>query len=253
MKRNQSYFASNPSSLEKRHFDMKNNVLLLVFIIFLGKGCSTQDRETGLEQKIKEATQEITVLGIAQDAGYPQINCNKSCCIAAYEGRREKQRVTSLGLVDKSVGKFWIFEASPDFPSQLQSMKEKYPEEMTIVVQHQFWDLKTTDTGFSIGLSFNEIPETLGVPYSAIRGFFDPAVQFGLQFDATDEEAEAKTESLTGPAKVSALPSPDEPAKAAPKKSKPKGDSEEKADVEEADDDDAGSADVVSLDAFRKK
>ncbi|MEO0548219.1 MAG: ClpXP protease specificity-enhancing factor SspB, partial [Pseudomonadota bacterium] len=69
-------------------------------------------------------------------------------------------------------------------------MKEKYPEEMTIVVQHQFWDLEATDHGFSIGLSFDSVPESLLIPFAAIRGFFDPSVQFGLQFEAVEEEGE---------------------------------------------------------------
>lgn len=123
-------------------------------------------------------------------------------------------------------------------------MKEKYPEEMTIVVQHQFWDLKTTETGFSIGLSFNEIAETLGVPYASIRGFFDPAVQFGLQFDGGDSSSEAKElENIS--AEISKLSSVDEN----------KVEAEKPDDAAESDksEDAAGSADVVSLDAFRKK
>lgn len=64
----------------------------------------------------------------------------------------------------------------------------EYPEEMTIVLQHQFWDLEVTDTGFGVGLSFQGIPEKLWVPYTAIRGFFDPSVQFGLQFEPLEGE-----------------------------------------------------------------
>ena len=62
-------------------------------------------------------------------------------------------------------------------------MKEKYPEEMTIVIQHQYWDLKTSESGFAITLSFNDNAEKLKVPYNAITGFFDPSVEFGLQFE----------------------------------------------------------------------
>jgi len=128
-------------------------------------------------------------------------------------------------------------------------MKEKYPEEMTIVVQHQFWELKTTEVGFTIGLSFNEIPETLVVPYASIRGFFDPSVQFGLQFDAGEEVTE-KSEpedvaKLKGPAPVAAL-----------SKQKKQDKSEQAEDTDksnESDTDENGTADVVSLDAFRKK
>ena len=64
---------------------------------------------------------------------------------------------------------------------------EQYDQEMTIVLQNQFWDLKTSETGFDIGLSFDGISETLFVPYSALKGFFDPSVQFGLQFEAAAE------------------------------------------------------------------
>ena len=69
-------------------------------------------------------------------------------------------------------------------------MRDKYPEEMTIVIQHQFWDLETNEQGFSIGLSFDNVPEALSIPFAAIRGFFDPSVQFGLQFEAVAEEGD---------------------------------------------------------------
>ncbi len=117
-------------------------------------------------------------------------------------------------------------------------MKEKYPEEMTVVVQHQYWDLETTEHGFSIGLSFDGIPENLLVPFPAIRGFFDPSVQFGLQFDTPPDEAAENggTVSEITTATIGALPAPT---------------------LKESDGDDAdaspASADVVSLDAFRKK
>ena len=115
-------------------------------------------------------------------------------------------------------------------------MREKYPEEMTIVIQHQFWDLETTDHGFSIGLSFDNSPEALSIPFAAIRGFFDPSVQFGLQFEAVEPEAGDETEA-------SALPSPPDLEKLT--------DGSEKEDEEASNDE--GSAEVVSLDAFRKK
>ncbi|NJL07302.1 MAG: Stringent starvation protein B [Methylacidiphilales bacterium] len=66
---------------------------------------------------------------------------------------------------------------------------ERYPEEMTIILQHQFWDLSVSDYGFEVGLSFAGIPERLFVPFSALKGFFDPSVQFGLQFEVVDEHA----------------------------------------------------------------
>lgn len=66
-------------------------------------------------------------------------------------------------------------------------LKERFPDEMTIVLQNKFWDLKVTPEGFSVGLSFNQIPSTLVVPFSAITAFVDPAVDFGLQFQATGD------------------------------------------------------------------
>ena len=62
----------------------------------------------------------------------------------------------------------------------------QYPEEMTIILQHQFWDLTVTEDRFEVGLSFGGIPERLVVPFSAIKSFFDPSVQFGLQFETSD-------------------------------------------------------------------
>lgn len=106
-------------------------------------------------------------------------------------------------------------------------LRAQYPEEMTIVLQHQFWDLDVRDDGFSVVLTFNKIPETLVIPYSAVHAFFDPSVQFGLQFEVPKPDASAKTE-IDAPAAASAPGTEDKPA--------PKGDSA-----------------VVSLDAFRKK
>ena len=68
------------------------------------------------------------------------------------------------------------------------SLTERFPDEMTIVLQNKFWDLVVTDTGFSIGLSFNQIPSKLVIPFSAITAFVDPAVDFGLQFQAALED-----------------------------------------------------------------
>ncbi len=62
------------------------------------------------------------------------------------------------------------------------ALRARFPEEMTIVIQHKFWDLKVTDDGFSVGLTFSQIPTILTVPFDAITAFVDPAVDFGLQF-----------------------------------------------------------------------
>lgn len=77
-------------------------------------------------------------------------------------------------------------------------LREKYPEEMTIVLQHQFWDLKVTDVLFEVGLSFSGIPERLTVPFDAISGFYDPSVEFGLKFEVKDDEADAAAGAAAG-------------------------------------------------------
>lgn len=117
-----------------------------------------------------------------------------------------------------------------------QRMRDQYPEEMTVVLQHQYWDLEVTEHGFSVGLAFNGIPERLLVPFSAITRFFDPSVQFGLEF-----EVEADGEEVDGVAEESATFEMDSEAEAA---------AEDVPEVGTPADD---SAEVVSLDAFRKK
>jgi hypothetical protein len=66
----------------------------------------------------------------------------------------------------------------------------QYPEEMTIILQHQFWDLVVTEDRFEVGLSFGGVPERLVVPFASIKSFFDPSVQFGLQFEPHDMAGE---------------------------------------------------------------
>jgi len=70
-------------------------------------------------------------------------------------------------------------------------LKDKYPSEMTIVLQHRFWDLAVSDDGFEVKLTFDGIPERLVVPFAAIRVFFDPSVRYGLQFDDPEAGPEA--------------------------------------------------------------
>ena len=77
--------------------------------------------------------------------------------------------------------------AGVDIPLHL---KERFPDEMTIVIQNKFWDLMVLDDHFSVGLSFNQMPAKLVVPYAAITAFVDPAVDFGLQFQAAEVAAE---------------------------------------------------------------
>ena len=74
-----------------------------------------------------------------------------------------------------------------DIPAHLIA---KFPDEMTIVLQNRFWDLKVEDDHFSVGLSFNQTPSILTIPYAAITAFVDPSVDFGLQFQVSDDGAE---------------------------------------------------------------
>ena len=117
----------------------------------------------------------------------------------------------------------------------------QYPEEMTIILQHQFWDLVVTEDLFEVGLSFGGTPERLVVPFAAIKSFFDPSVQFGLQFEPTEAEAAADA-TETGPAS--------EAAKSDTSKSDTT--SGEKSDEDEPTRPSEG-AEVVRLDRFRKK
>jgi hypothetical protein len=80
-----------------------------------------------------------------------------------------------------------------------QRLLEQYEKEMTIVLQHRFWDLKVTETGFEVGLSFDDRPEILSVPFSALKGFFDPSVPFGLQFDLERERPAGAPPAVAGP------------------------------------------------------
>ena len=117
----------------------------------------------------------------------------------------------------------------------------QYPDEMTVVMQHQFWDLNVTDTAFEIGLSFNGVPEQLVVPFKAVSAFVDPHASFGLKFDAEaagtpeDEALDAAASDSHG--EVSA----DDIAPVS------------RETVIANDCSDEVSAEVVSLDAFRKK
>jgi hypothetical protein len=117
----------------------------------------------------------------------------------------------------------------------------QYPEEMTVILQHQFWDLTVTEDRFEVGLSFGGIPERLVVPFNSIKSFFDPSVQFGLQFDPSEAVSEAPAANLPAVAAPSALPVASPPsASPAPENQ------EEPAKPSEG-------AEVVRLDRFRKK
>jgi uncharacterized protein len=74
------------------------------------------------------------------------------------------------------------FDTTADGVSVSKRLKEQYPEEMTVVLQYQFWDLQVMAERFEVKLSFNNVPERLVVPFQAIKAFYDPSAQFGLQF-----------------------------------------------------------------------
>ena len=139
-------------------------------------------------------------------------------------------------------------------------LKEKYPEEMTIVLQHQFWDLAVGEHAFEVGLSFGGVPEKLVVPFEALTGFFDPSVQFGLKFSpdeaAADNDEGEEAVAPPPPAKKPARAKKAQDSKA--KEEKPAAEPEvattEAAGTQEAEaEKPASGAEVVSLDAFRKK
>lgn len=160
-----------------------------------------------------------------------------------------------------------------------QRLREKYPQEMTIVLQHQFWDLGVTEHSFEVGLSFSGVPERLLIPFDALSGFFDPSVQFGLKFDLAEnaEEAEAQPSAAkpgprgaasepaeikpigtglatlpAGPKIVPALPAAGKAARDGKSAEKGEDGKEPTPEAAEKGDKDA-TAEVVSLDAFRKK
>jgi hypothetical protein len=133
---------------------------------------------------------------------------------------------------------FITFLSTADGVKLSPRLLAQYPEEMTIILQHQFWDLVVTEDRFEVGLSFGGVPERLVIPFAAIKSFLDPSVQFGLQFEPSDAAVEAAAAKLPAVAPAAALPvaatppeaeSADEPAKA------------------------NEGAEVVRLDRFRKK
>ncbi len=128
----------------------------------------------------------------------------------------------------------------------------QYPNEMTIILQHQFWDLVVTEDHFEVGLSFGSIPEKLVVPFTAIKAFLDPSVQFGLTFETGDVPTAANP-----PAPASApAPAAKDKAKAEVKsqdqvQDKPAAAADEKS--HDGEHKPSDGAEVVRLDRFRKK
>ncbi len=125
-------------------------------------------------------------------------------------------------------------------------MRERYPESMTIVIQHTYWNLNTGDTAFEVDLTFNDIRERLRIPYAAVQAFFDPSVKFGLQFDveaATAGNTEMVDINADGDTKLSGATDEEAGEEAAG----------ENPETTEGETPNTGDADVVSLDSFRKK
>ena len=103
------------------------------------------------------------------------------------------QRVLADAARDGLPGEhhFYIsFKTAASRRAAVAAPAEKYPDEITIVLQHQFWDLSVGEHGFEVGLSFSGVPEKLVVPFDAVTGFFDPSVQFGLKFEVLTSEPE---------------------------------------------------------------
>lgn len=134
-----------------------------------------------------------------------------------------------------------------------EGLAKKYPEEITVVIEHQFWDLKAHDDSFEVTLKFGGVPKYLSVPYTAITRFHDPSVGFAMQFDPPEEMQDSPATLTRIRPEPQAEPTPkadNEPAKpvkktAAKKATKPKKAANE-VEVEAANK-------VVSLDSFRKK
>jgi hypothetical protein len=151
---------------------------------------------------------------------------------------------------------FYIsFDTKADGVHMSERLRAQYPDEMTIILQHQFWDLKVNESEFEVGLSFGGIPERLTVPFEAINGFFDPSVQFGLQFEEVAEGEERAPpanaqEPVSKKKRSPATPVPpaataEAPATRPPAASTP-APKREKLDK-------TGGGEVVRLDRFRKK
>jgi hypothetical protein len=162
---------------------------------------------------------------------------------------------------------FYIsFDTQADGVRMSDRLRAQYPEEMTVILQHQFWDLAVSDSGFEVGMSFGGIPEKLTIPFDAISGFFDPSVQFGLQFEEIAEGQpglKQDTQKPDGKKGLSAVTAPRAPGKSAGKKSEtgaqlpmvPPAPASVPAvsPTDPGPDKPSGGGEVVRLDRFRKK
>ena len=117
-------------------------------------------------------------------------------------------------------------------------LRARYPAEMTIVIQHQYWGLEVDDEKFAVTLSFDRVNERLVIPFAAVTAFADPSAKFGLQFQGQVSAAEAASSDTV--AKLEAKPLP-----AAPASNHPESDKDAPGEGEKGQ--------VIALDAFRKK
>jgi hypothetical protein len=162
-----------------------------------------------------------------------------------------------------------------------ERLRKQYPDEMTIVLQHQFWDLVVGEKEFSVGLSFKQVPEKLVIPFDAISSFVDPTVHFALKFEvatesetpekpaapamirplapvslsgpgATTDKTEPLQDTAIAPRRAPAKPAAQEPAKNSDK-DKPAEKQEKQKAAADGDNPSKEPGKIVSIDAFRKK
>lgn len=144
-----------------------------------------------------------------------------------------------------------------------EHLRQRFPDEMTIVLQYQFWDLKVQPDGFGITLSFSDKLEKLFIPFAAITSFADPSSRFGLQFQQATDAVGDEEEDAEAPARPALSAVSSEPTRLDPSKTAAKRDTAEpaKADTAKTDADTTGEdapkapagEKVVTLDAFRRK
>ncbi len=139
-------------------------------------------------------------------------------------------------------------------------LKEQHPQDITIILQHQFWDLAVTDDHFEVGLSFNGVPEKLFVPFEAVKGFFDPSVQFGLQFETIETNAATQADATGGserPAEIQRVTAPlakaDHASGSLPAPANPEAGLKLVEPASDTPNTGKPSGEVVRLDRFRKK
>jgi hypothetical protein len=129
------------------------------------------------------------------------------------------------------------------------AVKSRFPDEMSIILQHEFWDLVVTQDAFEVSLNFSRKPERLVVPFDSITGFTDPSVPFGFKLEPRVSET-GPNRAPAASAKQGSTPAP---AKTAPAKPAPQAAAAKAAQRAEKPTEPAGEAKVVSIDAFRKK